>query len=96
MFLGAPLFFLSDPPAYQVFCAGLTLVAVLLVPTWAFNYRYHVSALPEDAAHLRAIAFICALAGIVASFGLPVLVRSLSRLGILEWIALNVTNTLAR
>ncbi|EGZ16706.1 hypothetical protein PHYSODRAFT_504006 [Phytophthora sojae] len=62
-----------DYPAYYVFCTGLTLVATLLVFTWTFNWRYHVSALPEDATAFRAISFVSFVAGVLANPGLPVL-----------------------
>ncbi|KAG6580078.1 uncharacterized protein IUM83_16017 [Phytophthora cinnamomi] len=62
-----------DYPAYYVFCTGLTLVATLLVFTWTFNWRYHVSALPEDATVFRAISFVSFVAGVLANPGLPVL-----------------------
>ncbi|KAE8999402.1 hypothetical protein PR003_g18926 [Phytophthora rubi] len=62
-----------DYPAYYVFGTGLTLVATLLVFTWTFNWRYHVSALPEDATVIRAISFVSFVAGVLANFGLPVL-----------------------
>ncbi|KAL3660201.1 hypothetical protein V7S43_014732 [Phytophthora oleae] len=62
-----------DYPAYYVFATGLTLVALLLVATWTFNWRYHVSALPEDAMVFRAISLISFIAGVLANPGLPVL-----------------------
>ncbi|KAK1929471.1 hypothetical protein P3T76_015039 [Phytophthora citrophthora] len=62
-----------DYPAYYVFATGLTLVALLLVATWTFNWRYHVSALPEDAMVFRAISLVSFIAGVLANPGLPVL-----------------------
>ncbi|KAI9913839.1 hypothetical protein PsorP6_005879 [Peronosclerospora sorghi] len=62
-----------DPPAYYVFTTGLTLVAIMLVFTWTFNWRYQVSALPEEATVFRAISLISFIAGVIANAGLPVL-----------------------
>ncbi|KAI9912881.1 hypothetical protein PsorP6_005882 [Peronosclerospora sorghi] len=64
-----------DPPPYYVFTTGLTLVAIMLVFTWTFNWRYQVSALPEDATVFRLISLISFIAGVIANAGLPVLVR---------------------
>ncbi|KAI9913150.1 hypothetical protein PsorP6_005894 [Peronosclerospora sorghi] len=62
-----------DPPPYYVFTTGLTLVAIMLVFTWTFNWRYQVSALPEDATVFRLISLISFIAGVSANAGLPVL-----------------------
>ncbi|KAG7388850.1 hypothetical protein PHYPSEUDO_011684 [Phytophthora pseudosyringae] len=62
-----------DYPAYYVLGTGLTLVAVLLVLTWAFNWRYQMSALPEGATVFRALSFITFVAGVLANPGLPIL-----------------------
>lgn len=62
-----------DYPAYYVFATGLTLTAVLLVFTYTFNWRYHMSALPQDAKVYRIVAYITLVAGILANPGLPVL-----------------------
>jgi hypothetical protein len=65
-----------DYPAYYVFATGLTLTAVLLVFTWFFNWRYHMSALPESAMAFRVVSFVSLIAGVLANPGLPVLVRN--------------------
>lgn len=62
-----------DYPAYYVFATGLTLTAVLLVFTYTFNWRYHMSALPQDAKVYRIVAYLTLVAGILANPGLPVL-----------------------
>ncbi|CAI5741866.1 unnamed protein product [Peronospora destructor] len=62
-----------DAPAYYVFCTGLSLVAMLLVVTWTFNWHYHILALPQDATVLRTISGASCAAGVLANPGLPVL-----------------------
>ncbi|KAL4130422.1 hypothetical protein PRIC2_006419 [Phytophthora ramorum] len=62
-----------DYPAYYVFGTGLTLVAVLLVFTYTFNWRYHMSALPQGATLDRVISTTSFIAGVLANPGLPVL-----------------------
>ncbi|CAI5701593.1 hypothetical protein KXD40_002813 [Peronospora effusa] len=62
-----------DVPAYYVFCTGLSIVAMLLVVTWTFNWHYHISALPQDATVLRAISRVSCVAGVLANPGLPIL-----------------------
>ncbi|KAG7398928.1 hypothetical protein PHYBOEH_010033 [Phytophthora boehmeriae] len=62
-----------DAPAYYVFATGLTLTAVLLVITWTFNWRYHLTALSEGATAYRVVSSISWIAGVVANPGLPVL-----------------------
>ncbi|KAG6977046.1 hypothetical protein JG688_00000739 [Phytophthora aleatoria] len=62
-----------DYPAYYVFGTGLTLVAILLVFTWTFNWHYHMSALPENATVFRVLSSISFVAGVLANPGLPVL-----------------------
>lgn len=70
-----------DPPAYHVFCIGLTLLAVLLSFTWYFNWQYQSMALhghQESMAENRLkrlllIARAIAACGVISSIGLPVL-----------------------
>ncbi|DAZ99522.1 TPA: hypothetical protein N0F65_005394 [Lagenidium giganteum] len=69
-----------DPPAYYVFCVGLTLEAILLSMTWVFNYQYQSSALrraahsatPPPAKWLK-LARFCCFAGTISTPGLPLL-----------------------
>ncbi|DAZ99508.1 TPA: hypothetical protein N0F65_005380 [Lagenidium giganteum] len=63
-----------DPPAYYVFCVGLSLCATFLFFTWIFNHQYHMLVLRDSSQKcVRVAAHLVALAGIISTPGLPIL-----------------------
>lgn len=73
---------LTDAPGYYVFCVGLSVVALMIACTWAFNYQFQRAVLsrPIQLGELnrRTLrwATVCAGLGMASVVGLPVLVRS--------------------
>ncbi|TYZ68310.1 hypothetical protein PybrP1_006207 [[Pythium] brassicae (nom. inval.)] len=68
-----------DAPAYYVFCVGLSLAAVMLACTWAFNYQFQRAVLsrPIQLGEIKRRtlrwATTCAVLGMASVVGLPVL-----------------------
>ncbi|KAJ0412015.1 hypothetical protein ATCC90586_004561 [Pythium insidiosum] len=68
-----------DKPAYYVFCTGLTITALLMIATWAFNFQFQHAALvkaqqsgADVKRHLK-MATITRFAGVISVFGLSLL-----------------------
>ncbi|KAL4157645.1 hypothetical protein PRNP1_006662 [Phytophthora ramorum] len=64
-----------DMPAYAVFCAGLSGVAIALVLTWVANYQFQSELIELEAkvASIRKYCKIVRVVGVLSAFGLPVL-----------------------
>ncbi|KAE9037767.1 hypothetical protein PR003_g6356 [Phytophthora rubi] len=68
-----------DSPGYDVFCVGLTVVAIALCATWYFNYKFQSSALrlPTLLGYVSPFvqwtARACTVTGIISTIGLPTL-----------------------
>ncbi|CEG39341.1 Uncharacterized conserved protein [Plasmopara halstedii] len=71
-----------DAPAYTVFCAGLSIVAVALIVTWTVNYKFQAELIEMKCQgnaekvcgkYTRKCCLVVLVLGVLSTFGLPVL-----------------------